>query len=110
MIGDWVSKKGFPFKIEALDMYIHGSGHDLEYDAVEPIPLVPEILEKNGLRISDQGECFEEDEHCMVEISVDTEGIKWTVNCHEYCIMTFRYVHELQNALRLAGVKKEIEL
>lgn len=33
-----------------------------------------------------------------------------TVNCGEYSVYVIKYVHQLQHALRLAGVEKEIEL
>lgn len=81
---------------------------------IEPIPLTPEILEKNG---------FKKD--------FELKGCYWRPDCRKYCIVkeietwyfAFRhmggghicisecnYVHQLQHALRLCGVNKEIEL
>lgn len=71
-------------------------------DYLDPIPLTPEILEKN----------FPE----------PTDGLTWFpeeggFNCHTYvpkCEINafglFKYVHQLQNALRMCGITKEIEL
>ena len=71
-------------------------------DYLDPIPLTAEILEKN----------FPE----------PTDGLTWFpeeggFNCHTYvpkCEINafglFKYVHQLQNALRLCGIEKTIEL
>lgn len=71
-------------------------------DYLDPIPLTAEILEKN----------FPE----------PTDGLTWFpeeggFNCHTYvpkCEINafglFKYVHQLQNALRMCGITKEIEL
>lgn len=71
-------------------------------DYLDPIPLTAEILEKN----------FPE----------PTDGLTWFpeeggFNCHTYvpkCEINafglFKYVHQLQNALRMCGIKKTIEL
>lgn len=75
---------------------------------IEPISLTPEILEKNGLTNDYHGSYFEEDEHISLEISTSEYGIYWTINCHEYRILKLEYVHELQHALKLCGINKEI--
>ena len=77
---------------------------------IEPIPLTPEILEKNGLANDPYGCHFEEDEYMELEISAEEEGIYWTINYNEYAIMKLKYVHQLQHALRLCGINKEIVL
>ena len=71
-------------------------------DYLDPIPLTAEILEKN----------FPE----------PTDGLTWFpeeggFNCHTYvpkCEINafglFKYVHQLQNALRMCGIEKTIEL
>ena len=112
MIGDWVKSRG---KIEQVREVYEGyictdsfeDSHDYYFD---PIPLTPEILEKNGMILSFYGEFFPEDEHYELEISVVGGRIFWTINAHEYDIMCLRFVHELQHALRLCGIEKEIML
>ena len=78
--------------------------------AVEPIPLTAEILEKNGFDMDDYTVHFKEDEHYMLELVFEDDELSWTINCNEYTIMNFEYVHELQHALRLCGIEKEIIL
>ena len=122
MVGDWVMPlkkklKGIPGKVTTID---GGTGvcwidsEDYSYlvpcSDVERIPLTPEILEKNGLTLSFNGNFFPEDKHYVLEISVEDGYIFWTINGHEYGLMPLRYVHELQHALNLCGIEKEIEL
>jgi hypothetical protein len=55
--------------------------------------------------------CFEEDEDFLLELSLGYDGkILWTINGDEYTIMPLDYVHQLQHALRLCDVPKEITL
>ena len=84
--------------------------YETEICNIEPIPLTPEILEKNGLANDPYGCHFVEDEYMDLEISSEEEGIYWTINYNEYAILKLKYVHQLQHALRLCGIKKEIEL
>jgi hypothetical protein len=91
-------------------------------EKLSPIPLTPEILEKNGMHLYNRktnrlmercnhSDCFKEDENFTVELSLDNDGkIRWTINGDEYTIMPLDYVHQLQHALRLCGIKKEITL
>ena len=95
----------------------HGSYFDLD-----PIPLTPEILEMNGMHLYNRKtndfreecnhcDCFDEDEEWRLELSLDYNGkIRWSINGDEYTIIPLDYVHQLQQALRLCGIPKEIEL
>ena len=105
MIGDWVldTRTGTPLRVNPFMA-------ELEVPEWQPIPLTPEILEKNGLANDPYGCHFEEDEYMALEISIEEEGIYWTINYNEYGILKLKYVHELQHALRLCGINKEIEL
>ena len=82
---------------------------------VEPIPLTPEILEKNGFK---KDEKLEEmyywnwgiGNNC---VSYDKEtGIVRIFHVFGYLVfvLPLSYVHELQHALRLCCIEKEIEL
>lgn len=78
----------------------------------EPIPLTPEILEKNGLCVVEEDADFSEYElfgsenfsifHIKGTLHYRLEAPQASVVCWN--------VHQLQNALRLAGVEKEIEV
>lgn len=75
---------------------------------IEPIPLTPEILEKNGI-----SKTYESDEYAVYK----GEGFNvteyytelWEFEKHRNRLM-IRNVHQLQHALRLAGIEKEIEV
>ena len=129
MIGDWVmynpnvfiedeyepTKECFPTKIN--------SGEDIDL-AIEgcyiPIPLTPEILEKNGFSGEMYAFCKINDEQWLEYYYHEHRLRKWwrgideRNNHAEVNEITFQcncyYVHELQHALRLCGTSKTIEL
>lgn len=120
MVGEWVICY-HPSRPQSFERVSVGLLHTLEqqehghikedsplFRIVQPIPLTPEILEKNGLANDPFGCCFKEDEYMALEISVEEEGIYWTINYNEYGILKLKYVHQLQHALRLCGINKEI--
>lgn len=88
---------------------------------IEPIPLTPEILEKNGfvrgeyseIRVYNEweiGECSDPP-YASVRLDIDRQVIRVTNRGRDMFIAEKEvYVHQLQHALRLAGVEKEIEL
>jgi hypothetical protein len=87
---------------------------------LEPIPLTPEILEKNGFKkapqISDT-EPFDTDEEGNKHYSYNTTFWGWFQPDNIFCIpanglgwLNIKYVHQLQHALRFARIKKEIIL
>ena len=113
MLNDYVLYKGKiarVLKLVAINIIDVSTGigtnwrphEDVNPNDVCPIPLTAEILEKN----------FPE----------PTDGITWYpeeggFNCHTYvpdCEINafglFKYVHQLQHALRLCGIDKDIEL
>lgn len=129
MIGDLFSFNGNKYKIEdikkcgAVHVENYPEGGRTEFitdfilDELQPIPLTDEILKKNGwnwheanakffpetwvgnLLLRKQGEAF-----CILAVSdYDDEDTNTTP-------FTIRYVHELQHALRLGGIEKEIKL
>ena len=117
MIGDWVvvhARVDKIAKIEAIDLQgVKTSiGGPWMFDEIEPIPLTPEILEKNGWKTTDRyryncgGVWFDiinrGAEDFDIEVSAYDGGFAY--------VATIYNVHELQHALRLCGIKKEIEL
>lgn len=101
MLGDIVSAGGRPIHVTLAVL------NNWSYN-IEPIPLTTEILEKNGLTKNCYASFFKEDKYMALEISVEEEGIYWTINYNEYAILKLKYVHQLQHALRLCGINKEI--
>lgn len=88
---------------------------------IYPIPLTKEILDKNCANIivreyvscewtwyNDNGDYIELSIHAGGETCED--GFFFSVNGGEYYLFTIYYVHELQHALRLCGIEKEIVL
>lgn len=144
MIGDWVygctdpydkdeEQKKYPVKVIKIDIdgdtWTIGNNpftepYEDEWWNIEPIPLTPEILEKNGfVNISNHtlkgGNTFRLDieqrgyDYCVTikprdYFKLQSYDDRW----YTLCEMEFgcNYVHELQHALRLCGIEKEIVL
>ena len=104
-IGDWVEVQGVVKRID----YLYGKDNvcDVPIELVHPIPLTPEILEKNGFE-ENCGRWYNSE--ALMEFEQYKDGWCRTINCGEYSVYFIKYVHQLQNALRLAGVEKEIEV
>ena len=101
MIGDWVygtEKKKYG-RVDKLE-------HDVEDESVEPIPLTEEILKKNGFLGNDYGEIIIEEWRIMC----DCCNVAILHNEHVDIDTPIRFVHELQHALKLCRIDKEIEL
>ena len=89
---------------------------------LEPIPIIPEILEKNGFKKSNRYNYIYKDNYCEVcvsfvpkikidnidleepPINVSIRGALFDIN------MSMSAIHELQQAMRLLGIEKEIIL
>lgn len=87
------------------------------HENIKPMPLTKDILVKNGFRIIFEGELhttyFQDIESYHVEIKIDNINyIKLSIsNGLDYCVtMGCKYVHQLQHALRICGIIKEIVL
>lgn len=76
---------------------------------VKPIPLTTEMLEKNGFKRS---EVFVEWKYENDDVYMIYKPFPYLKIQMEDCIVAFpcEYVHELQNALRLCGIEKEITI
>ena len=78
-------------------------------DHFEPIPLTPEILEKNGFEIVDESADFQlyGSPECSIFFTKGT--VRYRLETPQASVVCWN-VHQLQHALRLAGVEKEIEV
>lgn len=122
-VGDWVEidHEDFgwlPAQINVcgdlgIGAYFKDIDPDEEYDCTlsqaRPIPITAEILEKNGF------ECIEEDADTALygtpSCSIfHTKGtLRYRLDTPQVSVVCWN-VHQLQHALRLAGVDKEINL
>ena len=120
MLNDLVMCQGKILRVGCISDYdikidLYEDGEDTPYaeiwqeelDEVEPIPLTAEILEKNGWKYNElpfiQGwEQF--------GLLLYAGGESYRINCGNNVAMKIDSVHELQHALRLCGIDKEIVL
>jgi hypothetical protein len=120
-VGDWVICNGFKatiagYNVESGSIQVLTKQKNKMWfglDDIEPIPITAEILEKNGFeRLTSQFIVYHTDK---VWISYDKPSETWSVtmyindftsNLHANIL----HIHQLQHALRLAGVEKEINL
>ncbi len=129
MIGDWVTAKKWlenPFRItRILDSSIYFYGVTVSdstvgpffEDELVPIPLTPEILEKNGFgyfSIGGAEKWYINDDYydlciCEWSDSIWVLGYDSTEMNIPRTQVIFSYIHELQHALRLCGINKEIQ-
>lgn len=132
MIGDWVritdddTDMSFVSQISGIssvgNIYARMPEGETAYpfaeDCAEPIPITPEILEKNfGVveRSSDGYNLVINRELILLAFHLKATLDFWIAQPRDCPHLTYslplpRYVHELQHALRLCGIKKEIEL
>ena len=127
MIDDWVWYNNQPHQIRQLGIFgenrdgddypavcvgkPNGVGLILERNEIEPIPLTPEILEKNGFEYFHKNySSLSYDHPFKLKMTnwPDGNGLGglWTI-CD---IVEIRFVHQLQHALRLCEIEKEIVL
>ena len=104
------------FKVFLQNNTKHIGIEDICSEDIRPIPLTPEILEKNGfIRDMFYGE-WQFDLDPFPFSVVQRENNSWYLGREEYGIAHNReiidisHVHELQHAIRLCGIEKEIEL
>lgn len=131
MIGDWVYCNYPSIKKNVrVDQIRRGGDDELKIvivdvlplvftpEDIDPIPLTPEILEKNGFGyIKHDGEELThfypgEPQFCRdmdLHIGTDNKGHYW-LNYRANDIYGLHSVHELQHAIPLCGIEKEIVL
>ncbi len=116
-VGDWVRYDGKEYQVQCVDglseiVTLFGYCEQREESAgnLRTIPITAEILEKNGF--SHNGKRWYTPELFTLEQWRDNWSIIIDCSCGNYVceVCTIKYVHQLQHALRLAGVDKEINL
>lgn len=124
-IGDWVQDKNGKYaQILGIENWSDGYVLNVRINGVDigcvpslaahPIPLTPEILEKNGLEYEDDGN------DAVIFLCCDMFWARlcvgdtfWQVGIHsedrlDAVVCDVKHTHQLQHALRLAGVGKEL--
>ena len=110
VIGDWVKVKSAQKQVKVKEIKqscIYTEDNGYEYNEIGPIPLTPELLEKNGFRYNDTPfvQAWEQ-----YGLSIYGSYGKYLINCGQDVDMDVSYVHQLQRALRLCGIDKQIVL
>lgn len=112
MIGDWYAFRGHPYKCTASDIASIAECEEKGAPTdISEIPLTAEILEKNGFSKS---RLMGEQRHftyylapSVSLLAIYDADFSLTIGA---CARYIKYVHQLQHALRLCHVEKEIEL
>ena len=125
MIGDWLQYNGqynaFPFRVEQITKRKVGyhaepcenKMHYLRLHECQPIPLTTEILEKSGFvkEILVDVWSFTTDEYKIMWPTSPDKTLAINSYFARYGLVSkqgIEYVHELQHALSLCGIEKEI--
>lgn len=112
MIGDWVYNKNTNRNIQVYPTMFsqmfrqHPDATTEDYN-IFPIPLTGEILEKNGW-IKEWGLEWNNDDAIDLQAEWEDDRFWWFLG--DTPVVAINYVHELQHALKLRGIEKEIEL
>lgn len=116
-VGDWVKylPNGSPAQVESVRKYgnITLEGKDFVASTslkhLAYIRITPEILEKNGWR----NDMADRNFWATDEVYIYNHDGVWRLRPKSpelLIVVDVKYIHELQRALRLLGVEKEIEL
>lgn len=105
MIGDWVAFRGHPYQYTAQDIanMAECEAKGIPTDTTG-IPLTEKILEYNLATEPQISWCLGWNRKDDIHIEIKREDI----NAAFYGVIA--YVHQLQHALRLCGIDKEIKL
>ena len=124
MVGDWVLCDNTPYQIAEIGGMVCISAEQELFAALEdinPVPLTPEILERNGFIVKHPesekrtywrdcaGQIVGHKNRGMMYFDISGNPVKFG-DFHPHFHGHIRFVHELQHALRLCGIDKEIVL
>ena len=128
MIGDWVldgTKYAQVTSITCDGIIETTVNKKSNIELLEPIPITHEILEKNGFRLKEESDLHKKyiagDELCIIVFYFYKEtiyGVSTLLKCErgfaggldQIHKCNLLYVHQLQHALKLCGITKNIEL
>ena len=128
MVGDWVStgytmSKVISIHTRASSIYKRGvvdleDIDNIQVSGLQPIPITPEILEKNGFELDADGFSiyysweFLKNGQVTMKKDIDGDYELHITDRDSICKVRIyiNYVHELQHALRLYRIDKEIEI
>jgi len=125
MIGDWVSYKGTPHKINGIEdnhLYLKNSNGSVIMalpDEITPVQITKEILVKNGFQFTICREYRYKNDLVDVTLCTPKPGMFWiaikngestnTTDFH-YLESYISYVHEFQHGLHTCKLDKSIEI
>ena len=121
-VGDWVRCRDRNGRIEgleairsdervrvAVESYLGTMFLFVGIEDIEPILITPEILEANGIHRT-----YEDDNYAIFRgdglWAVKYSDGDWELSTPPVCRVDIKYVHQLQRALSLANIDKEINL
>ena len=113
MIGDWLYNRIADITFQVYPQFFsqwHNRQEQFEA-TIQPIPLTPEILEKNGWlsRMNGTGEFYLKEP--LVDDAIVTKTIIGFQMKHgPFNGLSIHYVHELQHALHICEIEHEITL
>lgn len=127
MIGDWVfySKKAFPYQIKLLGenlCKLDGIDDSVDLEEIYPVLLTEKTLKKSGFNVGQYSSWTEHhtsysllsDKGRRIVIVDFKEGKLNSMEVYGFLIdiesHNIKSVHELQHAMRLCGIEKEIVL
>lgn len=125
-VGDWVRYKGRECTIDSIYMAPEGHPHEVAFtyqgicygcayiDHLESIPITAEILEKNGFEKNGEYNEWSTgnwDDIPFIGISLSRQSMRIkNLGTDIFIENKVVYVHQLQRALSLANIDKEITL
>ena len=120
MISDYLSYKGQIIKVASITKkkvgyHIKDNEHRMHYARLcecKPIPIIPEILEKNGWESMKNGSGdFILTKPMVGNSATITKTINGYVMLHgDFNGLGIHYIHELQHAFSLVGINKDLIL
>lgn len=119
MIGDWVLMRGTPVQVRAIGVNTIRFSDMLitePLENIEPIPLTPEILEKNGFEPVGFHRVWSNEEikgrievDCVRDVSLEFWYVTYSNFPNKGRVRAW-YVHELQHTLTNAEINRRIVL